>query len=123
MAVIHRFKGKKNDYRWEDVPVREYKEEFEGVTRQVFIGPDDGSNNFHMRYFRLEPGTHSNLERHPHEHGVMILHGKARVQLNDDFFEIEPYDAIFISGNDLHQFVAIGDEPLGFLCVIKDKNS
>ena len=123
MSVIHKFKGEKNNYCWEDVPVREYSDEFEGVTRQVFIGPDDDSNNFHMRYFRLEPGTHSNLEHHPHEHGVMILHGKARVQLNDDSFEVEPYDAIFISGEDLHQFVVIGDEPLGFLCVIKDKNS
>jgi quercetin dioxygenase-like cupin family protein len=123
MSVIHRFKGKKNNYLWEDVPVREYEKEFEGVTRQVVIGPDDDSNNFHLRYFRLEPGKHSNLERHPHEHGVIILHGKARVQLNDDFSEIGPNDAVFISGNDLHQFTAIGDEPLGFLCVIKDKNS
>ncbi len=123
MSVIHRYKGKTNDYLWEGVPVREYEKEFEGVTRQIVIGPDDASNNFHLRYFRLEPGKHSNLERHAHEHGVIILHGKARVQLNDEFFEIEPYDAVFISGNDLHQFVAIGDEPLGFLCVIKDKNS
>ena len=122
MSIIHRFTGKVNDYQWEGVPIRKYKEEFEGITRQVFVGPDDDSNNFHMRYFRLEPGTHSNLERHPHEHGVMILHGRARVQLNDDFFEVGPYDAIFISGNDLHQFVVAGDEPMGFLCVIKDKN-
>jgi quercetin dioxygenase-like cupin family protein len=123
MSFIHRFIGKKDDYRWEDVPVREYDEEFLGVTRQVMIGPDEGSLNFHLRYFRLEPGTHSHLEHHPHEHGVIILHGKARVQLNDEFFEVKPYDAIFISGEDLHQFVVIGDEPLGFLCVIKHKES
>jgi len=121
MSVIHKFKGTKNDYKWEDVSIRAYGDEFEGVTRQVFVGPSEDSNNFHLRYFRLEPGTHSNLERHPHEHGVLIVHGHAVVQLNDTFTEVGPQDAIFISGNDLHQFVVKGEEPLGFLCVIKAK--
>jgi len=121
MSVIHKFNGKNKDYRWVDVGVKNYGKEFKGVTKQVFVGPKDNSNNFIMRYFRLEPGTHSNQESHPHEHGVLILHGKARVQINDTFTEVGPNDAIFISGNDLHQFVNIGDEPLGFLCVIKGK--
>ena len=118
MSIIRRFNGKENDYTWEGVEVRRYNEEFEGVTRQVFIGPQEDSNHFHMRYFRLEPGTHSNKEFHPHEHGVLILHGRARVQLNDEFSEVGPNDAVFISSNDLHQFVVLGDEPLGFLCVV-----
>jgi quercetin dioxygenase-like cupin family protein len=121
MSVIHKFNGRPNDFCWEDVKVHVYGEEFEGVTRQVFIGPEEGSDNFHMRYFHLEPGKHSNLERHPHEHGVLILHGQARVQLNDEFFDVRQNDVIYISGNDLHQFVATGDQPLGFLCVIKGK--
>ena len=121
MSKINYFKGDANNFFWEGVSVREYGEEFEGVTRQVFIGPEEDSNNFHMRYFRLEPGTHSNLERHPHEHGVLILHGSAKLQLNNEFFDVQKNDAIFISGNDLHQFVAEGNEPLGFLCVIKAK--
>lgn len=66
-----------------------------------------GFNNFHIRYFHLEPGKHSNKEFHPHEHGVIIMHGRARVQLKDEFFEVGPKDAIFISGNDLHQFVVL----------------
>ncbi|HUV16185.1 MAG TPA: cupin domain-containing protein [Pelolinea sp.] len=114
MSVIHKFTGKNNDFRWDEVSVRKYSKEFEGITRQIFIGPDEGSDNFHMRYFRLEPGTHSNLERHAHEHGVLILHGHTRLQLNSEFFEVHPTDAIFITGNDLHQFVVLGDAPLGF---------
>jgi len=121
MSVIHKFIGSPNDFQWEDVEVRKYSGEFEGVTRQVFIGSEEDSNNFNMRYFRLEPGTKSNLEEHSHEHGVIILHGRARAQINDEYFELEPNDAIFISGNDLHQFVSVGEDPLGFLCVIKAK--
>ena len=121
MSVIHKFTGEKDDLRWDDVTVRKYNDEFVGVTRQILIGPDEGSDNFHMRYFRLEPGTHSNLESHAHEHGVLILHGHARLQLNEEIFEVQPNDAIFITGNDQHQFVVLGDAPLGFLCVIKAK--
>ena len=50
MSVIHKFNGKNNDYRWEDVGVKKYGKEFEGVTKQVFVGPKDDSNNFFMRY-------------------------------------------------------------------------
>ena len=119
MSVVKYFKGKENKLAWEGVPVQKYGEEFEGVSKQVFIGPDDDSNNLIMRYFHLEPGTHSNLEKHPHEHGVLILHGKARVQINEDYYQVAKNDAVFISGGDLHQFVVEGDSPLGFLCVIK----
>ena len=119
MSIVHYFNGKDDEFSWEGVPVREYGDEFAGVTKRIFIGLDDDSNNFIMRYFHLEPGKHSNLERHPHEHGVLILHGKARVQINDDFFQVKKNDAVFISGGDLHQFMVEGDQPLGFLCVIK----
>ena len=122
MSKIHKFVGSQDDFRWEDVAVSEYKNEYEGITRQVFIGPEEKSNNFNLRYFRLEPGTHSNLESHLHEHGVLVLHGRARVQIDNDFYEVGPNDAVFISSNVMHQFVPIGDEPLGFLCVINPKD-
>lgn len=118
MSIVHRFTGSDNSYQWEDVKIRAYEGDFEGVTKQVPIGPDENSNNFHIRYFRLEPGKKSNKESHPHEHGVIVMHGKAKVQINQDFFELNPKDTVFISSNDLHQFTALGNEPLGFICVV-----
>jgi len=118
MSVIHRFTGTETSYAWEDVEVRAYHGAFDGVTRQVPIGPAENSNNFHMRYFRLEPGKRSNKESHSHDHGVIILHGQAGLQINQDFHTLHPKDAVFIASNDLHQFTALGDEPLGFLCVV-----
>ena len=122
MSKINKFTGSQNKYSWKDVNIKEYQKEYQGITRQVFIGSEENSNNFHMRYFRLEPGTKSNKESHFHEHGVIILHGRAKVQINDYYFEIGPYDAVFISRNDLHQFTSIGDDPLGFICVINPKD-
>lgn len=120
MSIIHKAIDKPNFIKWEGVPLRDYgKEGFDGVSRQVVIGLDEGSRNFAIRYFRVEPGCSTDLDQHEHEHGVVIVHGRARLQLNDSFHEMDPWDSVFISGNDIHQFTCISEEPLGFLCVIK----
>jgi len=122
MACIHRFIGSNNDYRWEDVETVDYAGKgFEGVIKRVLIGPEEDAPYFILRYFRVEPGQHTNLERHAHDHGVVILHGKARVQLNAEFHEVGPMDVVYIAGDDLHQFTNLGEEAMGFLCVIQRK--
>ena len=119
MATIHRFTATNNIYEWEGIKSKKYGgDEFVGVVKQVLIGREDGAQNFVIRYFRIEPGGHSRLESHPHDHGVVILHGKAKVQLNDEFLELDPLDVVYVGGNDLHQFSNIGEDALGFLCVI-----
>jgi len=118
MSVIHYFKKEGANYAWEGVTPVEYPNKT-CAFKHILIGENEGSNNFIIRYFSLESGCSSNLETHSHEHGVVILHGKGRVQLNDEFFDVGPMDAIYISGNDLHQLTNIGDDPFGFICVIK----
>ena len=122
MSKINKFIGNPLEFKWENVHTMAYDDQFSGVTKQIPIGSAENSANFIIRYFRLEPGTHSNLESHPHEHGVIVMHGHARLQINDTFETVGPYDAIFISGGDLHQFLQQGEEPFGFLCVIKAKS-
>ena len=120
MARLHRFNGSRNDYCWEGVETVDYGEKgLEGVIKRVLIGPAEGAPHYILRYFRVEPGQHTNLERHAHDHGVMILHGKARVQLNTEFQEVGPMDVVYIASDDLHQFTNVGDEAMGFLCVIQ----
>ncbi len=121
MSTIHRFLGDTTtqDYTWEGVePLEIRTEEVRQVFKHVLVGPDDGAPNFAIRYFHVPVGDNTFYDQHPHEHGIVILHGKARVQINQEFYELGPLDAIFIAGNDIHQFVNIGDSPLGFLCVI-----
>jgi len=116
---VHRFVGTGGAFDWDGVPEKIVdKPEAAGVTGKVLIGPGDGAPNYRVRYFRVEPGGHSPLERHPHDHGVFILHGRARVRLGSEEVEVGPRDVVYVPGNELHQFQAIGDEPLGFLCVI-----
>jgi len=119
MGMIHRFNGSVNEYDWEQVVNKAYDQgDVVGATKKVLIGPEDGSDNFRLRYFRLEPGGHSRLEQHPHEHGVFMLHGRALVRHGEIVTELGPMDVIFIPGNEPHQLETVGDDPVGFLCVV-----
>jgi quercetin dioxygenase-like cupin family protein len=122
MSTIHRAgRVEQGELRWQDVPLRAYGPENSGAdlaTRQVLIGNDEQSPHFHMRYFAVQPGGHTSLDQHAHDHGVYILHGRARLRLNDTEHELNAGDVVYISGNDVHQFFTVGEEPFGFLCVV-----
>lgn len=125
MSIIHRYSQQYNgEMRWQDVTVRAYgadNSNADRATRQVLIGPDEDSPHFHMRYFAVQPGGHTSLDQHAHDHGVYVLHGRARLRLGDDEHELNAGDVVYISGNDIHQFFTLGEEPFGFLCVIPAK--
>jgi quercetin dioxygenase-like cupin family protein len=117
MKPIVRF-GK--DYRWEGIPVKAYKEEgehFQGVTRQVLFGPEAVAAS-ELRYFEIEPGGHSSLEKHAHLHAVMILRGKGRVLVGNEVGQIQPFDIVRVPAMTWHQFRAAASVPLGFLCLV-----
>ena len=122
MAIIHRQGSVENgEMRWQAVPVRAYGPENSGATnatRQILIGPDENSLNFHIRYFAVQPGGNTSLDQHAHEHGVYILHGHALLRLDNNECELNPGDVVYILGNEVHQFFTTGQEPFGFLCVV-----
>ena len=122
MSIIHRYQGREHgEYRWQDIAVRAYGPEnsnAERATRQVLIGSEESSPHFHLRYFAVQPGGHTSLDQHDHDHGVYILHGQAHLRLGDDSCELNAGDVVYIPGNEVHQFFALGDEPFGFLCIV-----
>ncbi len=89
MGVIYRYNGmEKGELRWQGVPVRAYGPEnssADRATRQILIGTGENSPNFHMRYFAVQPGGYTSLDQHPHEHGVYVLHGRARRAMSSIF--------------------------------------
>jgi quercetin dioxygenase-like cupin family protein len=124
MAVVHRFTGDDGNYNWEGAIPRGYiKTNTKGADGKVLIGKADGAQQFIVRYFRVEPGGWTAHEKHPHDHGIFVLHGRARVLIGSKEVEVGPRDAVYISPNEEHQLHTLGDEPLGFLCVIPPKES
>ena len=117
MSPIIRHVG---DHRWDGVPVLTYKEEgshFKAISRQVLFegGPKLGAE---LRYFEIEPGGHSTLERHDHIHSVMVIRGCGRCLVGDNVYDIAGNDLVSVPTMTWHQFRATTDEPLGFLCLV-----
>jgi quercetin dioxygenase-like cupin family protein len=121
MSAVHRFIGNLNDgnLAWEGVePLEINTDAVHGVIKNVLVGPNDCAPNFVIRVFQVPPGESSFFHQHSHEHGIVILQGKAKVQINNAFHTLEPLSSILISGGDQHQLTNIGERPLAFICVI-----
>ena len=115
--MIHR---KAKAYRWEGVEERPYKEDdralFKAITRQVLFS--DPEMHGELRYFEVEAGGFSTLERHEHMHAVMILRGRGHCLIGNEVRPIETHDLVTVPPMAWHQFRATGGEPLGFLCMV-----
>lgn len=112
-----------SDYRWEQVPLEDYKtggKHFKDVTRQTLLGEGSGEGALHFvtRYFEIQPGGYSTLERHEHPHSVVVLRGRGSVLLGDEAYDLRPYDCVYCAPRSAHQFRAASDQPLGFLCAV-----
>jgi quercetin dioxygenase-like cupin family protein len=119
MGVIHRRTNDGPVWDWEGVTTHQYTSN--NATKQVLIGHADGAHNFEVRYFTIPPRGFSSLDQHEHDHGVIILHGTARVMLGERFEEVGPGDVVYIPGMERHQFENLTDGPFTFLCIIPPK--
>jgi quercetin dioxygenase-like cupin family protein len=100
-------------WSWAGVDPRGYAS---GAERHTLIGAAEGARDVELRYFRIPAGSASALEHHPHEHAILVLHGRARALLGHEEHEVGPGDAVFVASEEVHQLTTLGDEPLGFLC-------
>jgi mannose-6-phosphate isomerase-like protein (cupin superfamily) len=108
------------DYRWDGVAHLPYKEDgaalFRAISRQVlFAEPRLGCE---LRYFEMDAGGFSTLERHEHMHAVIILRGHGQCLLSEKVLQVKPFDLVTIPAWTWHQFRATEGEPLGFLCMV-----
>ena len=113
----------RGDFTWDGVEVEDYKattETWKGITRRELVGKRGESGQFHVRYFELEPGGYSTLEKHEHEHAVIPIRGRGEVQFGCYIYRVEIGDVVYVAPNDPHQFRNPDDatEPFGFLCVV-----
>ena len=105
---------------WEGVERQPYKEDaralFKSVSRQVLFSDPDLAGE--LRYFEVEPGGFTSLERHRHMHGVLVLRGRGKCLVGTEVRELAPHDLVTVPPWTWHQFRAAADAPLGFLCLV-----
>ena len=111
------------DGEWENIPIEPYKisgSDYKGITRRELVGKRGESTLFHVRYFEIEPGGFSTLEKHAHEHVVIPLRGSGEVQFGCYIHVVRMGDVVYVAPGDPHQFRNPdgNPEPFGFLCIV-----
>ena len=89
-----------------------------GVDIRWLISNADGAKNFEMRMFELQPGGHTPLHTHPHEHEVFIIEGEGVFVYEGKEHSFNKDFAILVPGGKEHCFKNTGSSLLRFLCVI-----
>jgi quercetin dioxygenase-like cupin family protein len=114
------FRPAQAGFRWEAVAHQPYKQDgsapFKDISRQVLFHED--ALGCELRYFEMDAGGYSTLERHEHAHAVMILRGSGDCLVGDEVRSVKQFDLVSIPAWQWHQFRATSDEPLGFLCMV-----
>jgi quercetin dioxygenase-like cupin family protein len=110
-------------FTWKDVPLEPYKkttETWKGISRRELIGKRGETPRFHVRYFEVDPGGYSTLEKHEHEHVVVGMRGRGEAQIGCYIHTVGFGDVVYVSPSDPHQFSCPEDasEPFGFLCLV-----
>jgi quercetin dioxygenase-like cupin family protein len=107
-------------FRWDGVENRPYKDDgsapFRAIARQVLF--EEPALGCELRYFEMQAGGYSTLERHEHMHGVMIFRGHGHCLLGTEVRAVKPFDLVTIPAWTWHQFRATPGEPFGFLCMV-----
>jgi quercetin dioxygenase-like cupin family protein len=108
-----------DNFRWEGIEPRPYKEgsgDFKGIVRHRLGGGD--AAGFELRYFELERGGYSSLEKHRHVHFVIALRGAGKALVGSEVVDLEPFDAVYVPPLTADRFINAGQEPFGFLCPV-----
>lgn len=89
------------------------------ITKQIVIGPDDGSKEIVLRYFRLEPGGSSPHHHHDFPHLVKVESGSGIViDPEGNEHPLEAGDYVYIHDNEPHCFENRAGESFDFICVV-----
>ncbi len=95
---------------------------YEGVTKQVVIGPDDGSDEIVLRYFRLAPGGSS--PHHPHDwpHLVKVEVGNGvAVDADGNRTPVQAGDYVYVPDGEVHHFEAVDAPSFEFICIVPSR--
>lgn len=89
------------------------------ITKQIVIGPEDGSGEIVMRYFKVAPNGSSPYHQHGFPHLVKVEAGSGVVvDPGGGEHPISAGDYVYVPDNETHCFKNTGDGPLEFICVV-----
>ncbi|MBF0488596.1 MAG: cupin domain-containing protein [Nitrospirae bacterium] len=111
------------DYRWDGVTPMVYKTggefDFMNITRHELIGKNFGVTDFDVRYFQIDEGGYSSLEKHVHVHVIICVRGTGTLICDGGSHTLRPFDVAYVPPLHIHQLRNDGTEgPFGFFCIV-----
>ena len=114
-------------FEWSRRPSSAYKDArdlagdlaFKGVRRVELVGKFGEGSHADLRYFEVEPGGYSSLERHLHTHIVIGARGRGVLVLGGRRESLSPMDIACIGPLETHQLRNESNEPFGFFCIVE----
>lgn len=82
------------------------------------VTQERGAPNFELRYIEIPPNGKSSYGKHPHEHEVFVVAGEGRIVGIGQEIDLSPGMAVFVAGNEEHQWINTGASAFGFVCVV-----
>lgn len=113
-------------FEWSGRPSSAYKDArdlardlaFKGVRRVELVGKFGERSRTDLRYFEIEPGGYSSLEKHLHTHIVIGARGRGVLVLGTSRETLSPMDVACIGPLEAHQLRNESSEPFGFFCIV-----
>jgi len=113
-------------FEWNGRPSSAYKDArdlardlaFKGVRRVELVGKFGEGSGTDLRYFEIEPGGYSSLEKHLHTHVVIGARGRGVLVLGTRRETLSPMDVACIGPLEAHQLRNESSEPFGFFCIV-----
>lgn len=104
--------------RRQDVPPVETPG-YTSVTKQVILGPEDGSEEIVLRYFSVAEGGATPHHSHGFPHLVKVEAGQGMaVDADGKRKELTSGDYVYVDSDEIHHFENTGDEPFEFVCIV-----
>lgn len=91
---------------------------FKGVRRVELVGKFGEQTRCDLRYFEVEPGGFTSLEKHLHTHIVIGARGTGLLTMGNERVVLSPMDVVYLHPLEVHQLHNESREPFGFLCIV-----
>jgi quercetin dioxygenase-like cupin family protein len=124
MARMQRSFVPKSPEGWEGVEREGYVPgEATKVVRHTLVGgrkesAGEPGPGFEVRYFEVPPGAVTRLEKHEHEHYVIVGAGVGQAVVGETVREVRTHDVVYVAPLQPHQFVNRSDTTFGFFCIV-----
>ncbi|MCB1626769.1 MAG: cupin domain-containing protein [Xanthomonadales bacterium] len=118
---VHTLLSFLQDFRWQhrsDLRYKNEEDDFNAVRRVELIGRHGEQADFDLRYFEVEPGGYTSLEKHLHTHVILVARGQGVLVTDELRADLKPMDVAYVRPLEVHQLRNESEQPFGFFCIV-----